>query len=416
MTPHPPSCPALFSPEFVQAPYPTYAELRRTGRVHRISLPGGVPAWLLTGYEDCRRAFLDNDSWSKDMTGTWTAFREQRVPVTGDVVIGLGDSMLVSDPPRHTRLRSLVSRGFTPRRIEALAPRIEATAERLLDGLLARGGDQAGRADLTAEFAALLPMEVVRHLLDVPADDADRLRSAIEAVMSNDEDSRDTAMAAFQDVHDTLRRLVARKRAEGGDDLTSALIAARDADDDRLGEDELVSMLALLLSAGHETTVNLLGSTVLALLRHPEQLALLEREPHRWPDAVEEVLRWDGPIQNADLALHPRSRRGRRRHDPGRRGGRPSAWRRPTGTRPASRAASEFDVTRAERSHLAFGHGIHHCLGAPLARLEARIAVPLVFAKLPGLALAGEPLYRPSTVSRALSSLPVAFRHVGCPV
>ncbi|GAA3109796.1 cytochrome P450 [Streptomyces echinatus] len=388
-----------------------YAALREEGRVHRVTLPGGVEAWLLTGYEDCRRAFLDNDSYSKDMAATWTAFREQRVPVTGDVVIGMGDSMLVSDPPRHTRLRSLVSKGFTPRRIEALAPSIEATANRLLDDLLGRDGERAGRADLTTEFAALLPMEVVRHLLDVPAEDGERLRRAVEAVMSNDEDSRDAAMAAFQEVHDYLRALVARKRTGSGDDLTSALVAARD-EDDWLSEDELVSMLALLLSAGHETTVNLLGSSVLALLRHPGQLDLLRREPERWPDAVEEVLRWDGPIQNAIWRF---TRKPVTIGDVTVPAGEAVALSVAAADRDQDRfpGGEEFDITRGERAHLAFGHGIHHCLGAPLARLEARIAVPLVFERLPGLALAGEPAYRSSTVSRALSSLPVSFENVG---
>ncbi|MFI0810097.1 cytochrome P450 [Streptomyces echinatus] len=411
MTACPHAAGALFTPAFVADPYPVYAALREEGRVHRVTLPGGVEAWLLTGYEDCRRAFLDNDSYSKDMAATWTAFREQRVPVTGDVVIGMGDSMLVSDPPRHTRLRSLVSKGFTPRRIEALAPSIEATANRLLDDLLGREGERAGRADLTTEFAALLPMEVVRHLLDVPAEDGERLRRAVEAVMSNDEDSRDAAMAAFQEVHDYLRALVARKRTGSGDDLTSALVAARD-EDDRLSEDELVSMLALLLSAGHETTVNLLGSSVLALLRHPGQLDLLRREPERWPDAVEEVLRWDGPIQNAIWRF---TRKPVTIGDVTVPAGEAVALSVAAADRDQDRfpGGEEFDVTRGERAHLAFGHGIHHCLGAPLARLEARIAVPLVFERLPGLALAGEPAYRSSTVSRALSSLPVSFENVG---
>jgi len=399
--------PAVFTPAFVTDPYPAYAALRQDGRVHRVTLPGGVDAWLLTSYEDCRRAFLDSDSYSKDMAGTWTAFQEQRVPITGDVVIGMGDSMLVSDPPRHTRLRALVSKAFTPRRIEALAPSIEETATRLLDGLLRRDGDLAGRADLTTEFAALLPMEVVGHLLDLPAEDGARLRRAVEAVMSNDEDSREAAMAAFEEVHGYLGELVRRKRARGGDDLTSALIEARDQSD-RLSEDELVSMLALLLSAGHETTVNLLGSSVLALLRHPRQLALVTREPERWPDTVEEVLRWDGPIQNAIWRF---TRKPVTVGDVTIPAGEAVALSVAAADRDPARfpGGEQFDITRGERSHLAFGHGIHHCLGAPLARLEARIAVPLVFAKLPDLALDGEPSYRPSTVSRALSSLPVTF-------
>ncbi|GHJ41941.1 cytochrome P450 [Streptomyces sp. TS71-3] len=411
MTACPRAAGALFTPEFVAHPYPTYAALREEGGAQRVTLPGGVEAWMLTRYEDCRRAFLDSDSYSKDMAGTWTAFQEQRVPITGDVVIGMGDHMLVSDPPRHTRLRALVSKGFTPRRIEALAPSIEATANHLLEGLLQRQGEHSGRADLTTEFAALLPMEVIRQLLDVPAEDGERLRHAVEAVMSNDEDSREAAMAAFQEVHDTLRTLVARKRTESGDDLTSALVSARD-EDDRLSEDELVSMLALLLSAGHETTVNLLGSTVLALLRHPGQLALLQREPGRWADAVEEVLRFDGPIQNAIWRF---TRKPVTVGDVTIPAGEAVALSVAAADRDPARFVDgeSFDITRGERSHLAFGHGIHHCLGAPLARLEARVAVPLVFAKLPGLALDGEPSYRPSTVSRALSSLPVTFRNVG---
>lgn len=399
---------ALFSSGFVADPYPTYAALRAEGRVHRITLPGGVEAWLLTRYQDCRQAFLDNDSYSKDMAGTWTAFQEQRVPITGDVVIGMGDSMLVSDPPRHTRLRALVAKGFTPRRIEALAPRIEESATRLLDNLLRRQGDRTGRADLTTEFATLLPMEVVRYLLDVPADDGERLRRAVEAVMSNDEDSRDAAMSAFQEVHGYLGGLVRAKRAAGGDDLTSALIDARDQSD-RLSEEELVAMLALLLSAGHETTVNLLGSSVLALLRHPEQLAVVRAEPERWPDAIEEVLRWDGPIQNAIWRF---TRKPVTIGDVTIPAGAAVALSVASADRDHARFADgeKFDITRGDRSHLAFGHGIHHCMGAPLARLEARIAVPLVFEKLVDLALDGEPAYRPSTVSRALSSLPVTFR------
>jgi cytochrome P450 len=409
VTSRPDPATALFTPEFVADPYPAYAALRQEGRVHRVTLPGGVEAWMLTHYEDCRHAFLDNDSYSKDMAGTWTAFQEQRVPITGDVVIGMGDSMLVSDPPRHTRLRALVSKGFTPRRIEALAPNVEEVATNLLDDLLGRDGERAGRADLTTEFAALLPMEVIRHMLDVPAEDGERLRRAVEAVMSNDADSRDAAMAAFHEVHGYLAELVARKRVEGGDDLTSALIEARDQSD-RLSEDELVSMLALLLAAGHETTVNLLGSAVLALLRHPGQLDLLAREPERWPDAIEEVLRWEGPIQNAIWRF---TRKPVTVGDVVIPAGEAVALSVAAADRDPERFPNgeEFDITRGDRAHLAFGHGIHHCLGAPLARLEARIAVPLIFAKLPGLTLDGEPSYRPSTVSRALSSLPVTFEN-----
>ncbi|MER5769819.1 cytochrome P450 [Streptomyces sp. NPDC001985] len=404
----------LFTAGFVADPYPVYRTLRESGPAHRVTLPGGVEAWLVTRYEDCRRIFLDNTSFSKDMAAAWTAYREERVPVTGDVVIGMGDSMLVSDQPRHTRLRSLVSKAFAPRRVESLAPGIARSTERLLAGLTAREGPRAGRADLTTEFAALLPMEVICELLGVPAEEGDWLRRATEAVMSNDPGSRDTALRAFQDFHAFLGDHVRRKRRTGGTDLTCALIDVRD-EGDRLTEDELVAMLGVLLAAGHETTVNLLGSSVLALLRHPEQLAALRAEPDGWPGAIEEVLRWEGPIQNAiwrftrvpvtlgDVTIPA---------------GEAIALSVASADRDPARFpdAESFDSARGDRGHLAFGHGIHHCVGAPLARLEARIAVPLVFASLPGLRLDGEPVYRPSTVSRALAALPVAFGDGAGPV
>lgn len=404
-------CPAaahgLFSPGFVADPYPTYAALRAAGPVHRVTLPGGIAAWLVTDYAECRRIFLDNEAFSKDLPGTWQAYREGRVPLTGDVVIGLGDSMLVSDPPRHTRLRSLVAKGFTPRRVAALEGEVASCADRLLDGLAWREGADAGRADLTREFSALIPMEVICALLGVPARDGEHLRTRVEAVMSNDEGSRDRAMSAFEDVHDYLRELVRHKTDRDSDDLTTALTQVCSGDD-RFTEDELVAMLALLLSAGHETTVNLIGSTVLALLRHPTQRDLLRREPERWPDAVEEVLRWDGPIQNAIWRF---TREPVTVGDTTIPAGEPVALSTAAADRDPTRfpEGETFDVRRKERGHLAFGHGIHHCLGAPLARLEARVAVPRVFDRLTGVRLAGEPTYRPSTVSRALVELPVRF-------
>ena len=409
------TCPAsthgLFTQGFVADPYATYAALREKGPVHRVTLPGGIGAWLVTDYAECRRIFLDNEAFSKNLPGTWQAYREGQVPLTGDVVIGLGDSMLVSDPPRHTRLRSLVAKGFTPRRVAALEGEIAACADRLLEGLSGRAGPGDGHADLTREFSALIPMEVICALLGVPASDGEHLRTAVEAVMSNDEGSRDRAMAAFEEVHDYLRELVRHKTDRGGDDLTTALTEVCSGDD-HFTEDELVAMLGLLLSAGHETTVNLIGSTVLALLRHPSQLEILRREPDRWPDAVEEVLRWDGPIQNAiwRFTRQPVTIGGTTLP-----AGEPVALSTAAADRDPARfpQGETFDVCRKERGHLAFGHGIHHCLGAPLARLEARIAVPRAFERLPGLRLAAEPTYRPSTVSRALTELPVVFGSEG---
>jgi cytochrome P450 len=397
----------LFTPEFVADPYPTYAALREAAPVHRIVLPGGIEAWMVTRYEDARQVFTDNTRFSKDLAGTWRAFREQRVPMTGDVMIGLGDSMLVSDPPRHTRLRAIVSRAFTARQIDQLAPDVAARADELLDPLAGRTGPRAGRADLVVEFARLLPMSVICKLFDIPQEDSEQLRVQVEAVMSNDAASRETAEAAFHATHRYLAAHVERKRAAGGDDLTTALIAAHDQGDHLSGE-ELVAMLGLLLAAGHETTVNLIGNGVLALLRNPEQLALVRREPARWADAVEEVLRWDGSIQNAIWRF---TREEVRVGDVVIPAGEAVAISVASADRDPARFEDpeRFDVARAGRGHMAFGHGIHTCLGGPLARLEARVALPRVFERLPDLRLDGEVAYRPSTVSRAPATLPVAF-------
>lgn len=395
----------LFTPAFVADPYPTYAALREQAAAHLVRLPGGIDAWLVTRYEEAKQVFLDNTRFSKVMAGHWRAFDEERVPLNGDVMIGLGDSMLVSDPPRHTRLRSLVAKVFTARRIDALEPRVRRTADELLDAIVAR---RAGEADLVEDFARLLPMSVICELLGVPQADSEALRLPVETIMSNDERGQQDAFEAFQTVHGYLAGLVVRKRGSGDDDLTAALTEVHDEGGGRLSTEELVGMLALLVSAGHETTVNLLGNTVLALVRHPEQLARV-RETGDWAEAVEEVLRWDGSIQNAiwrftveDVMIG----------DVKIPAGEAVAVCVAAADRDGGRfpAGERFDVGGAHRGHLAFGHGIHHCLGAPLARLEARTAVPMVFDRLPGLRVTGEPAYRPSTVSRALASLPVGFQ------
>jgi cytochrome P450 len=397
----------LFTSDFVANPYPAYAVLRESGPVHRITLPGGIKAWLVTRYAEARNIFQDNGRFSKNMADGWPAFQRGEVPLTGDVVIGLGDSMLVSDPPRHTRLRALVSKVFTARRVDLLVPRVARTGAELLARM--RSG-RSGTADLVADFARLLPMSVICELIGVPQEDSELLRVPVETVMSNDGASQQGAMAAFEAVHGYLAALVERKRGHGADDLTSALIEVQD-DGDKLSADELVAMLALLVSAGHETTVNLIANGALALLRHPEQLAHV-RAHDTWADAVEEVLRWDGSIQNAIWRFTRTEVEIGGVVIPA---GEPVAISVAAADRDESRFpdGENLDVLRVPRSHLAFGHGIHHCLGAALARMETRTTLPMIFEQLPGIRIAGDPVYRPSTVSRAMSSLPVAFDTTG---
>jgi cytochrome P450 len=310
--------------------------------------------------------------------------------------------MLNSDPPDHTRLRRLVATAFTMRRVELLRPRVAEITEDLLAGLA--GQDEV---DLVDAFAFPLPVTVICELLGVPHADRDAFRAWSTTLVSAGE--AETLAVAGRDMAAYLRQLIAAKRAAPADDMVSALVQAHEDDGDRLTEAELVAMAFLLLVAGHETTVNLIANGVLALLRHPDQLAALRGDPALLSGAVEEFLRYDGPISHATLrytvepvelsgvtipagefvvvSLSSANRDGDRFPD-----------------------ADRLDITRAAGGHLAFGHGIHFCLGAPLARLEGQIAIGRLLDRFPGLSLAVDPdqlRWRNSTLLRGLESLPV---------
>jgi cytochrome P450 len=313
--------------------------------------------------------------------------------------------MLNSDPPVHERLRRLVNKAFTARRVERLRPRITAITTALLDDMSTRE-----QVDLLASFAFPLPITVICELLGVPVADQDDFRTWSATIVS------DTARPEVFQAHATamvryFRTLLAAKRHEPADDLLSALIAARD-DGDRLTEDELVSMAFLLLVAGHETTVNLIGSGVLALLLNPAELARLRAfgsEPALIGGAVEELLRYVNPVNNATFrcAAEPVEIGGVRI---GR--GDPVVVALSSANRDPSRFGDpdRLDLGRDSSGHLAFGHGIHYCLGAPLARLEAEIAFSHLLARFGSIRLAvpAESLrWRPSTLIHGLESLPV---------
>jgi cytochrome P450 len=392
--------------EFIQSPYALYDRMREETPVHEVIMPRGLKVWLVTRYADARDALAD-PVLHKDMRQARDLFDRHNTVARDRAGFGpeLAAHMLNSDPPDHTRLRKLVAKAFTMRRVELMRPRIE----RITDGLL--GGFSGDSVNLVDEFAFPLPVTVICELLGVPTADRDDFRRWSTALVSVS-DGDEVAQAA-QDMIVYLTALIADKRANPADDMLTALIQVReDGDDDRLTEVELVSMAFLLLLAGHETTVNLIANGVLALLRNPGQLAALRADPSLLPGAVEEFLRYESPVSQATLryttapvrlgevdvpagefvlvSLSAANRDGARFAD-----------------------AGDLDVTRAAAGHLAFGHGIHFCVGAPLARLEGQIAIGRLLQRFPDLALAADPgglRWRNSILLRGLEALPVRLR------
>jgi cytochrome P450 len=379
-----------------------YAQLAEAGPIHRIVLPTGEPAWLITGYHEVRQVLHDPRLVKSEATQANVG----RGLLPPEVFAAMAHHMLNRNPPDHTRLRRLVTAAFTRRRVEQLAPRIHQITDELLDSMAT-----AAQVDLIDSFAYPLPIAVICELLGVPADRRTEFRDWSSIVVTGVLAGRDMFAAASTAMVSYLRGLVTAKRAEPADDLLSSLVAVRDGED-RFSEDELISMVFLLLVAGHETTVNLIGNGVLALLTHPEQLALLRAEPDRLPAAVEELLRFDGPLQVATF---------RRTAEPVEIDGAviPAGEIVLAGLLAANRdqtcAVAQpdlLDITRTDNPHLAFGHGIHHCLGAPLARLEGGIALGALLARFPRLQLVlpvEQLTWRPGVLMNGLAALPVAI-------
>ncbi|MEV8567331.1 cytochrome P450 [Streptomyces sp. NPDC051322] len=383
--------------DFNSHPYPYYEKMRAAGPVHRIRTPEADGVWLIVGYDEARAALAD-DRLGKDprITGNWQ-----------DESPGLFSNMLDTDPPHHTRLRKLVAREFTARRVEALRPRVQQITDGYASAML-EAPDR--RADLVDSLAFPLPMTVICELLGVP--DLDRARFRLwsnEMVAPTGPEQESAAVMAMSEY---LVELIEDKRCTGpGDDLMSALIRARHEDGDQLSSRELVGMAFLLLVAGHETTVNLISNGMRALLSHPEQLAALRADMSLLDGAVEEMLRYEGPVQTATyrhtreaitiggteipagqdvlVSLSSADR------DPGR-----------------YPDADRFDIRRRSQGHLAFGHGIHFCLGAPLARIEGRTAVRTLLERCPELALdrqGGGYDWIPGLLIRGVRKLPVRW-------
>ncbi|MEV7571258.1 cytochrome P450 family protein [Streptomyces tanashiensis] len=384
-----------YGADFTANPYPYYAKLREAGPVHEVRMPDGFQFWLVVGHEEGRAALADPRlAKSPSVIGIR--------PPEEDII---GVHLLAADAPDHTRLRRLVTAEFTGRRVESLRPRIERLTHELADAM-----EPAGRADLVDAYAFPLPVTVICELLGVPAEDRETFRAwSNELVTPTGERGMLDAMEGFGGY---LDELVEDKRAAGpADDLLSGLIAARAEDGDRLSGPELRAMAYLLLIAGHETTVNLISNTVRNLLTHPEQLAALRADPDLLDGAIEESLRYDGPVETGTFrftaepvtigdTVIPTGQYvlvgiGALDRDPAR-----------------FPEPDRFDIRRDTKGHLAFGHGIHYCLGAPLARLEGRIALRTLLDRFPRLELDPEAApweWLPGLLMRGVRHLPVRW-------
>lgn len=373
-------------------PYPVYREFREKDPVHWNG------AWFLFRYEDAMEALRD------PALGREPSRFLPPGPV-GDV---LRRWMLFRNPPDHTRLRALVGKAFSTGVVQRLVPRIEAIAAELVDGFAERG-----QADLIGAFASAFPVLVIAEMLGVPGEDRERFRKwsmALSAAVDLHASPalRARSMGPVLELIEYLRGFVAQRRREPRSDLVSALIAAEEAGD-RLDEEELIAMATLLLGAGHETTVNLIGNGCLALLRHPETLARWPTDPEAEAVAVEELLRYDSPVQMTFReALAETTIAGRTL-----RVGQPVCAILGSANRDPAHFSDPdtLDLARpADRRHAAFGNGIHHCLGAMLARVEGRVAFRTLLGRLPDLRLAsGELKWREGILFHGLEALPVRF-------
>jgi cytochrome P450 PksS len=387
-------------------PYPTYARLRQEGPLARTKLPMVGPGWVLTRYEDVAAALKD-PRFSNDSRGAMagTGPSPKWLP---RVFRSLQTSMITVDDPEHARLRNLVHQAFTPRRIQALSVRIEQIVDELLDA-----AGRKGQVDLIADFALPLPLIVISEMLGVPPEDRLKFHQWTGPFLEGSSSGLLQLLSQMPNGMRLMRffeKLIQLRRADPQDDLTTALVNA-EAEGKRLSEDELISMLFLLLLAGHETTVNLIANGSLALMEHPDQMARLHAEPGLIDTAVEELLRFGNPVEHGNMRYlsEPVELYGTTL---------------PRGSMvvlmlsSANRDESVFpdpdrlDLARSPNRHLAFGLGIHYCLGAPLARLEGKIALRALSQSYPGLRLAVPPeqlRWRIAIAIHGLKALPVTL-------
>ncbi len=419
---------AFVDPTFKGRAYGVYADLRASDPVSKAKMPDGRTIWFVARSDDALGVLRDHARFGNDPGNVYTQDQleaiyaewlahltpEQQARVA-EVDRAIGRHLLGVDPPDHSRLRKLVSQSFTPKFVEGLRPRVQQIADGLVGEIERRAATTGERRfDLIDAFAFPLPLTVIAEMLGIPTEMREQFRLWSHAAVSfNPAEPGDPVLNdrlfAFVEY---LRGLIAEKRGEPGDDLVSGLVRA-ETEGDRLSEDELVAMIFLLIVAGHETTVNLIGNGILTLLDHPEQLARLrvDPDPNLVKGAIEEILRFSGPVEHSlsrwareDVELHGQTIR---------RGEQvialfASADRDETLVADPER----FDIGREPVRHLAFGMGIHACLGAPLARIEGQVAFTTLLRRLPGLRLDGPRdalRWRQGSLIRGVESLPVAF-------
>lgn len=387
--------PALFSEQFTQNPYPVYDKLRETDPVHQVRFPDGQLGWLVTRYEEATEVLKD-PRFIKDFSKLYGSSMDQMSVFT--------QNMLFSDPPDHKRLRGLAQKAFTPKLIAGMRDHIQEIADELLDPLSDRSS-----INLIDEFAFPLPIIVICEILGVPSEDRNKFRLWSNSLIEGT--SGESGVSMFEHMNQFIQYLgewFAKVRENPGTDLISQLIIAEE-EGDRLTEKELFGVVSLLIIAGHETTVNLIGNTILALLKYPEQQQYLRDHPEQIPQALEESLRYNGPVEFSTsrwaaeaIDFHGKQIRpgdlvvvslNAANHDP-------EKFDQP----------EIFDVTREKSPHLAFGMGIHFCLGAPLARLEGEIAIASLLQRFPDMQLAideNELEWRPGMIVRGVKEMPI---------
>lgn len=389
----------FLSKSFVDDPHTVYRQLRHDGPAHQVTMWNGLRAWLITGYDEAR-ALMTDPRIKKDGVRAAGLYPTDTATTVGSV---LGNNMLFKDPPDHTRLRRFVTATFTAHAVQRLRPGVEEIAEELLDAI-----DPGTPVDLMTALAQPLPIRVIGELLGVPTAERDRFKSLVLPIFTSTD--AEVVGPAQRELTELLRDVMSIKRSQPGEDLLSGLIGRRD-DGDQLSEEELLGTAFLLIIAGYDTTVNLIGNGILELARHPDQLAALRADRALLPGAIEEMLRFESPLNTATIrftaepvtvgqaeipagelvliALLSANRDERYFPD-----------------------ADRFDITRDGQRHMAFGHGIHHCLGAPLARMEAEIAFGKLLSRFADIRLdtAGPPAYRATTLMRGLHALPVTLK------
>jgi cytochrome P450 len=397
----------VYTPEFFLSPEPLYTQLRASEPVCRVKLPSGIEGWWITRYEDVEAALKD-PRLTKNPHNVLPAGSLDGVdPVARDLYSLITSHMLYADPPDHTRLRSLAGKAFTPNLVEHLRGRVQSVTDELLDAVQTQS-----RMDVISDLAFPLPITVISDMLGIPEEDREQFRVWTTIIIGNTAYIQ-TLLSVLPEVtafKEYLLALIERRRQYPTEDLISKLVQVEEAGD-QLSSNELVAMIFLLILAGYETTANLIGNGVLALLEHPDQMHLLQQDPTLLKPAIEELLRYNGPLYSTtsrwareDFEIRGQQiRRGEpvllilasANHD-----------------ERVFKDTEVLDITRQANHHLAFGKGIHYCLGAPLARLEGQIALGTLLRRMPNLRLAVDPqtlTWRSGLLVRGLEQLPVSF-------